>query len=608
MDAVSLSPSSNSFIKNTIPRPKPLPPSTTTRRFLRLRVSSVRIEEKPQSQSSTTRTVHKSTQTPRSKKQAPKGLQLPPTSTSSSSSSKIIKKKAAAAAAPPSLPATLFNVLDGIINNFIDPPRGPSVDPKYVLADNFAPVDELPPTDCPIIEGQLPSCLQGAYIRNGPNPQYIPRGPHHLFDGDGMLHSLRISNGRATFCSRYVKTYKFNVEQEAGAPILPNFFSGFYTLPGAATRGALAAARLLTGQFNLTAGFGLANTSLVYFGKRLYALGESDLPYAVRVTEEGDVQTMGRCDFQGKLSMGMTAHPKVDAQTGEVFAFRYGPLPPFLTLFRFDSQGSKLLPDVPIFSLTQPTLLHDFAITKRYAIIPDIQVVVNPTEMMLAGKSPVGADPEKVPRVGVIPRYATSEAEIRWFEVPGFNLIHTINAWEEEDAIVLVGPNILSIEHALEEMELVHCTVEMVKIEMKTGKVRRRTVSSQNLDFGVINPAYVGRKNRYAYMGVGDPMPKISGVAKLDLEGGKEVVRLYGEGCYGGEPFFVAKENPAAEDDGYAVSYVHDEKRGESRFVVMDAQSPTLEVVASVKLPRRVPYGFHGLFVGENELQSQQLL
>ena len=102
------------------------------------------------------------------------------------------------------------------------------------------------------------------------------------------------------------------------------------------------------------------------------------------------------------------------------------------------------------------------------------------------------------------------------------------------------------------------------------------------------------------------------GVVKLDLsmEGGEECTvasRLYGPGCYGGEPFFVARdpENSAAEeDDGYLVTYVHDENAQESKFLVMDAKSSTLDIVAAVKLPQRVPGGFHGLFLSELELHK----
>ena len=402
------------------------------------------------------------------------------------------------------------------------------------------------------------------------------------------------------------------MEKEAGHPVLPNVFSGFNGVVPSAARGALSAARIFIGQYNPANGIGLANTSLAFFADRLFALGESDLPYEVRVTPEGDIQTIGRHDFDGKLSMSMTAHPKIDPNTGEAFAFRYGPIPPFLTYFYFDKNGEKQ-PDVPIFSMSRPSFLHDFAITKKYAVFADIQIGMNPMEMIVGGGSPVGSDPSKVSRLGVLPRYAKDEGEIRWFDVPGFNIVHAINAWDEDDAVVMVAPNILSVEHTLERMELVHGLVEKVRIDLKSGIVSRSPMSASNLDFGVINPAYVGRRNRYVYAAIGDPMPKIAGVVKLDLEAADDqrrgectvARRMFGDGCYGGEPFFVAKDVAEEEDDGYVVSYVHNEKSGESTFWVMDAKSPELDIVAEVKLPRRVPYGFHGLFVKETNLRKR---
>nr|AGT63322.1 carotenoid cleavage dioxygenase 4b [Vitis vinifera] len=574
------------FLSSTLPHPKPLvsPSLTTTRPSSSpypplLHISAIRnVEDKLHSTFYATPTTSQFPEIP---------------------TTVITAKKRPV----PSLLVTIFNALDDFINNFIGPPLPPSIDPKHVLSGNFAPVDELPPTECEVIEGSLPPCLDGAYIRNGPNPQFYPRGPHHLFDGDGMLHSIRISHGRPIFCSRYVKTYKYIIEKRAGSPVIPNLFSSYRSF----ARSAVAIARLLTGQFDPVNGVGLANTSVAFFCGHLYALAESDLPYAVRLTPDGDIKTLGRYDFDGKLSMSMTAHPKIDPSTGEAFAFRYSPVRPFLTYFRFDAQGKKQ-PDVPIFSLSCPSFFHDFAITNRYAIFPDIQMWMNPVKMIIRGGSPVGTDPTKVPRVGIIPRYAKDESEMRWIDVPGFNIIHAINAWDEEDgdAIVMVAPNILPIEHALERMDLVHGSLEKVRIDLKTGTVTRHRLSQWNLEFAVINPGYLGKKNRYVYSAVGDPLPKISGIVKLDVSRSdrrQECIvakRMYEPGCYGGEPFFVAKEpdNPEAEeDDGYVLSYVHDEQSGKSRFIVMDAQSPDLDIVAAVKLPTRVPYGFHGLFV-----------
>uniref|UniRef100_A0A803L677 Carotenoid cleavage dioxygenase 4 n=1 Tax=Chenopodium quinoa TaxID=63459 RepID=A0A803L677_CHEQI len=553
----------------------------------RIYISSVRIEDKPQGaiNSSPTPTIPSSLPTSQNTK-APKSSSPPPTTEIRPKSTLLPPASGRRYKTQQSLPSTFLNTLDDIINQFIDPPTRPSVDPRFILSENFAPVEELPPTECEIEEGALPSCLDGAYIRNGPNPQFLPRGPYHLFDGDGMLHSIRISNGKAIFCSRYVKTYKYEIEREAGSSILPNVFSGFNGLLGSAARGSLAAARMIAGQFNPSNGIGLANTSLAFFGNRLYALGESDLPYEVKLTPNGDIQTVGRNDFEGKLFMSMTAHPKVDLETGEAFAFRYGPMPPFLTYFRFDSKGNKQA-DVPIFSMLRPSFLHDFAITKKYAIFPDIQITMNPAEMILGGGSPVG-----------------------------LNLIHATNAWDEvnedgNEAIIIVALNIISAEHTLERMDLIHALVEMIRIDLKTGVVSRQPMSARNLDFSVINPNYLGKKNKYVYAAIGDPMPKITGVVKMDVsvtQDRRECIlasRMFGPRSYGGEPFFVAT-NPddpnADEDEGYLVSYVHDENTGESRFLVMDAKSPNLDIVASVKLPQRVPYGSHGLFVRDRDL------
>ncbi|XP_031503149.1 zeaxanthin 7,8(7',8')-cleavage dioxygenase, chromoplastic-like [Nymphaea colorata] len=513
---------------------------------------------------------------------------------------------------PLPLHVMLCNALDDLISNFVNRhPLPSSVNPKDVLAGNYAPVGELPPTKC-TVEGRLPRCLDGAYIRNGPNPQFAPSAAYHLFDGDGMLHAMKISGGQATFCSRFVRTYKFTKEEEVGLPIYPNFFA----LNGAAgfARGIVFAVRVLTGQINPMNGMGLANTGLSFMNNTLMALAESDLPYTVQLMPDGDIVTVGRWDFAGKLTMGMTSHPKVDPVTGEVFAFRYGPIPPFLNYFRIGGDGTKQ-PDIPIFSFRQPSFVHDLAITERYAIFPDIQIVMKPLAMFTAMGPPMGCEAQKVPRVGIIPRYATDESEMKWIEVPGFNFVHSVNAWHEKggEEVVLVAANVVPVEHMLERMDLLHCCLEMVRINLREGKVvGRRALSRRNLEWGVINPNFLGRKNRYAFMAIRDPMSKVSGIVKLDFDraSGEDCVvatRNFGERCFAGEPFFVGKEEGGDEDDGYVLIYTHNEGSGASSFVVMDAKSPTLDIMASVRLPQRVPYGFHGLFVCQKDLQKQKI-
>ncbi|XP_073134788.1 probable carotenoid cleavage dioxygenase 4, chloroplastic [Henckelia pumila] len=519
-----------------------------------------------------------------------------------------------------SLRCFIYSSLDNFICKFFDPPLRASIDPKHVLSGNFSPADELPPTACEVVEGVLPSCLDGAYIRNGPNPQFIPQGPYHLFDGDGMLHSVRILDGEATFCSRFIETYKYRVEREIGRPVMLNVFSAFNGLAASIARFAVHFGRILAGEYDPGRGFGTANTSLAFLGGQLFALGESDLPYMIRVTPKGDITTLGRHESFGAPFTSMTAHPKIDPETHEAFAFRQSItfMPPFLTYFKINERGEKQQ-EVPVFSLPEPSLIHDFSVSKKYAIFPDTQMVMN-LKNILNGMPVVGVDPKKVPRLGIIPRDAVDESELWWVEAPGFNMIHAVNAWDEDgggggEIIVMVATNVASAEHVLDRMDLVHSCLERIEINVKEKKiVKRRALSPANLDFAVINPAYTAKKNRYIYAAIGAPMPKICGVVKIDtsliLTAGWEdctvASRLYGHKCYGGEAIFVPREldNPASEeDDGYLVTYVHDEINVESKFIVMDAASPTLEIVAVVRLPQRVPYGFHGIFVRECDLK-----
>ena len=82
---------------------------------------------------------------------------------------------------------------------------------------------------------------------------------------------------------------------------------------------------------------------------------------------------------------------------------------------------------------------------------------------------------------------------------------------------------------------------------------------------------------------------------KHDLVGGDTKSRSFGAGKTLGEFVFHPSSPDAAEDDGVLMGYVYDRTTDRSELAILDAQ--TLEDVASVKLPHRVPAGFHGNWV-----------
>lgn len=80
------------------------------------------------------------------------------------------------------------------------------MDNRY-LEGVFAPVPrEYTLTDLPVT-GAIPDHLDGRYLRNGPNPVgELDPALYHWFSGDGMVHGVRLRDGRAEwYRNRWVR-------------------------------------------------------------------------------------------------------------------------------------------------------------------------------------------------------------------------------------------------------------------------------------------------------------------------------------------------------------------------------------------------------------------
>jgi carotenoid cleavage dioxygenase len=213
----------------------------------------------------------------------------------------------------------------------------------------FAPTQsEIDNTPLELLSGEIPADLSGTYYRNGPNARFAPIGSYtYPLDGDGMVHAVTFRDGSATYRNRYVRTPSMAAEDRAGRAL----WGGVMTpiMPSAELVGPA-----LAGQYK-----DLPDVNVMRHAGRLLALAESARPF--ELTDALD--TVGPCYFDGKLPKGVTAHPKLDPETGELVIFRYDMAAPFLTWAIIGRDGHVSHAEEPI-EIDGSFMIHDFVITQ----------------------------------------------------------------------------------------------------------------------------------------------------------------------------------------------------------------------------------------------------
>jgi carotenoid cleavage dioxygenase len=90
---------------------------------------------------------------------------------------------------------------------------------------------------------------------------------------------------------------------------------------------------------------------------------------------------------------------------------------------------------------------------------------------------------------------------------------------------------------------------------------------------------------------------EFNAISHIDLKTGKRTVRTFDPGDAADEPIFVPRSASAPEGDGHVIALVYRAETNTSELLILDAQDIAGEPAAVLKMPRRVPAGFHGNFV-----------
>ncbi len=425
----------------------------------------------------------------------------------------------------------------------------------------LAPVaDEVDVFDLPV-EGRIPDELHGQLIRNGPNPYDGAFTGATMLDwwvAPSMLHAIAIDGGRARwYRNRWVHNDAWATHHRRSP------------LPGIGVN---------------------TNVNVIANGDRILALGEGAPPVEI----DRELNTIGAVTFDGALPNGMTAHPKLDPATGDLRFFRADWQEPYLQLGSV-SRGQTVnhLRDVP---LDRPVMMHDFATTERFDLVLDLNVVYDFSLLEHGVPIPLRWDDEHRTRIGAV---AKDGANTIWFDIQPCFVQHVVNAYENGDLLVLDAvryPHFLRFDDA----RSTHTPNPLgvlwrFELDLKTGSVVETQLDDRAVELPRIDDRRIGIEHRQLYAVEQPTDAEMRGVRSYDLRTGEQDRFDVPPGDQNSEPVFVPSS--IAGDRGWLLVCVYRAERDATDVVVLDAFDLSAPPEATIRLPRRIPAGFHGAWI-----------
>lgn len=435
------------------------------------------------------------------------------------------------------------------------------------LEHHYAPVEREYTSARLEVTGRVPEYLDGRYLLNTPNPVNADPETYHWFLGDGMVHGVRLRGGRAEwYRNRWIRTpYVAGLLGERPPLSEPS--------PG-------------------------VNTNVIEHAGRTIALLEGGHPVWA-LTEE--LETVGVCDFGGTMCDGYTAHPKRDPKTGELHgvSYRYG-LGNRVQYSVIGTDGrARRIVEIEV---TGRPMMHDFSLTERYVVFYDLPVTFDAQQDPARGVSKwqYRWNPAYPARIGVMPRDG-GNADVRWFETEQCFVFHSLNAYDDGDRVMLdVIRYPKMFDRALNGPTESRSTLDRWTVDLAADKVFETRIDDHVQDFPRMDERLIGQLHRYGYtVNVSKPDSRGGLLYKHDLRVGSVQTRQFGPGRVPSEFVFTPSDMHSGEDEGVLMGFVHDTTADRSDLVLLDAG--TLDTVAEVHLPARVPAGFHGNWMPSRE-------
>lgn len=451
-------------------------------------------------------------------------------------------------------------------------------------------VDEL------ALTGQLPSWLHGSLLRTGPAKFEVGgRQMRHWFDGLAMLHRFTIEDGRVAYGNRFLESRSYRAARERGRIVYGEFATDPCRSLFKRVQTLFAPTRVLPDN---------ANINVARLGERFVAMTETPMPVQF---DPHTLKAAGVRPFQapGQLT---TAHPHLDRSSGGMlnYAAKLGARSSY-RFFALDparagapAASPRVIAALPV---KEPAYMHSFGLTERWLVLVEFPLVVNPLALALSGRPYIENyrwKPELGTRFTLVDR-TTGKATGGFRSDPCF-AFHHVGAYEDGEEVV-VDLCAYADAQVIEDLYLERlragspippAALTRFRLRPADRSVSRQSLADGDIELPRINYARCNeRPYRYVWGVGGGPGGWLERVVKIDTHD-HTTLTWSEEGCYPGEPVFVAHPEAQEEDDGVLLSVVLDARAGTSFLLVLDAGD--LGELARAAVPHHIPFGFHGQF------------
>jgi carotenoid cleavage dioxygenase-like enzyme len=364
-------------------------------------------------------------------------------------------------------------------------------------------------------------------------------------------------------------------------------------------------------------GRGAANTTPVFHGGKLIATKEDSRGWEL---DPRTLKTIGEVSYDGRLrSETMTAHPRIDPETGELHFFGYeaGGLATADVAYCVANKDGELVSENWL-KMPYCALMHDFAVTEDYVIFPCFPITAN-LERIKGGGPHWAWDPSLQTMIGIMPRGGKAE-QMRWFRGPACSVFHILNSFSEGskvhmDLSVANVPAFEFIRQATNmnipqyqvQSEVARWTFDMSK---PGDEFQRQTIGPPG-DLPRVAAKYNTRKYDVAYYGTYNPEfgpPILSGpvgagfnaLIRLEVESGRVKGLPMQPQWTVQEPVHIPSSKPGHE--GYLAYVVDRHDLNVAEVHIAEAANLEKGAFVQIKVPMRLRSAVHGTWVPDNEM------